>query len=92
MRWAILCLHLLLRMVDSADYTDHTKHKRGNIMINILLFIAVYIFKPVLYVLCILSTSIATLYIGKELKKQYLPNKPVKQKPNIKPLKGVCYG
>ncbi len=61
-------------------------------MINILLFIAVYIFKPMLYVLCILSTSIAALYIGGELKKQYLPNKPAKQKPNIKPLKGVCHG
>ena len=61
-------------------------------MMNILLFIAVYIFKPMLYVLCILSTSIAALFIGKELKKQYLPNKPEKQKPIIQPLKEVYHG
>jgi len=53
-------------------------------MFSILVFIAVYIFKPALFLLCLLSTSIATLIIGKHMKKQYLPanSKPAKQKPS----------
>jgi len=53
-------------------------------MFSTLVFIAVYIFKPALILLTILSTSIATLYIGQQMKNQYMPanSKPAKQKPS----------
>ncbi len=61
-------------------------------MINILVFIAVYIMKPILFILCILSTYIGALFVAQELRKQYFPanSKPAKQKP-IKPSKEVYY-
>lgn len=42
-------------------------------MFSTLVFIAVYIFKPALILLTIFSTSIATLYIGQQMKNQYIP-------------------
>lgn len=53
-------------------------------MFSILVFIAVYIFKPALILLTILSTSIAILFIGQQMKNQYIPanSKPAESKPS----------
>jgi len=61
-----------------------------------IVFIAVYIIKPMLYVLCILSTSIAALFIGVQMKKQYSPilssTALAQQKPNTQNLQELYHG